>query len=153
MRILLKRMLFVWMLCASSIVFAATGDDAAVATAYQNWCKAIGAAKGDAQQVVKYYAKDAILLPTLSAKILRNNASGGMIEYFTKLTGNTDMKCTPEKLITKVYDNEVAVNSGFYEFSYMDNGKLKKVPARFTFVYEKLDGKWMIVNHHSSMLP
>jgi len=53
-----------------------------------------------------------------------------------------------------------AVSSGYYTFSYPGpDGKLKMVPARFTFVYRRNPAakgtgtEWEIVNHHSSALP
>jgi hypothetical protein len=35
----------------------------------------------------------------------------------------------------------------------VQNGKTVQNPARFTFVYQLREGKWMIVTHHSSVLP
>ncbi|MCT8368189.1 nuclear transport factor 2 family protein, partial [Xanthomonas citri] len=32
-------------------------------------------------------------------------------------------------------------------------GNKSSVQARYTFVYEKRDGKWLIINHHSSAMP
>lgn len=33
------------------------------------------------------------------------------------------------------------------------DGVQQQVAARYTFVYEWIDGQWLIVNHHSSTLP
>ena len=44
----------------------------------------------------------------------------------------------------------IAVNSGTYTFTVADGSIVK---ARYTFVYEKVNGVWSIVEHHSSELP
>lgn len=129
--------------------YAATASERAVQKAYYNWCSAIGSAKGDAEVVVKYYAPNAILHPTLSAKMLVNS-NNGLNDYFHQLTLRDNIKCTPEQLVTDVYDN-IAINSGFYQFSYTDaDHKNKAIQARFTFVYKKIGNEWLIINHHSS---
>lgn len=124
-----------------------------VADAYQAWCAAIATAKGDPSKIVKFYAPNAILMPTLSAKVLINH-DGGLNDYFTHLTSYPNIQCKTDKLITQLHGN-TAINSGLYTFSYTDKkGDLKEtIPARFTFVYKKYEGQWLIVKHHSSMLP
>ncbi len=123
-----------------------------VKKSYEAWCSAIGTARGDASKVVKFYAPNALLLPTLSPKILVNK-DGGLDAYFVKLTSLPNLKCTPDRLMTNMYGS-VAINSGLYTFSYTDSHHAtKSIPARFTFVYEKTGDQWLIVNHHSSELP
>ena len=48
---------------------------------------------------------------------------------------------------------DVAINTGYYIRASKQDGKEVKNPARFTFVYQLRQGKWMIVEHHSSALP
>ena len=49
---------------------------------------------------------------------------------------------------------DIAINSGVYKFILTKDGKESDVMARFTFVYRKgLDGRWLIVEHHSSGMP
>jgi hypothetical protein len=48
----------------------------------------------------------------------------------------------------------IASDTALYTFTLHDtNGKVKKVPARYSFVYEHLNGQWLIEHHHSSVLP
>jgi hypothetical protein len=47
----------------------------------------------------------------------------------------------------------MAIDSGLYNFFFVREGKALLVPARYTFVYRKRDGKWLIVEHHSSRVP
>lgn len=139
-------------------------DRAQVQKAYEDWTLAVQNAKGDPAGVVALYAPNAILLATLSPKIKRNlhdNASQelfdfsqtDLIDYFKDFTSLKGIHATTEKLYTQLFD-DVAINTGLYTFEYVDDhGKTIDVPARFTFVYEKLNGQWMIINHHSSLVP
>jgi uncharacterized protein (TIGR02246 family) len=48
---------------------------------------------------------------------------------------------------------DIAIDSGLYNFFRVADGKATLTPARYTFVYRKRDGKWLIVEHHSSRVP
>lgn len=51
----------------------------------------------------------------------------------------------------RILDDQNATHSGNYRFSLTDkDGGKSEVDARFTYVYEKIDGRWLIVEHHSS---
>jgi len=52
----------------------------------------------------------------------------------------------------RVY-GDMAINSGTYTFSEVRDGKPTSRPARFSFVYRHRDGRWLIVDHHSSAVP
>jgi uncharacterized protein (TIGR02246 family) len=147
-RIFLTFLLFLFICNAKALVNTKT----AVQNAYNDWCAAISQAKGDPEMITKFYAQDAILLPTLSSRILRNH-NGGLNAYFIKFTSSPDIQCKTEQLITQIY-GDMAINSGSYDFSFTEkNGKTKTIAARFTFVYKEEDGQWLIVAHHSSILP
>ena len=141
-----------FILIAPAFAIGAQEDEGAVQKVYYEWCAAIGKAKGNPEVVVKYYAPDAILLPTLSSDVLENK-NGGLNDYFKKLTSHKDIHCVTKKLITRMYP-DTAVNSGLYDFVYtLDDGETKTIHARFTFVYQKYGDKWLINKHHSSKTP
>src|SRR5882762_9413501 len=48
---------------------------------------------------------------------------------------------------------DVAINTGTYTFSEDRDGKPITRPARFSLVYRNRDGRWLIVDHHSSAVP
>jgi len=52
----------------------------------------------------------------------------------------------------KIFCN-VAINSGIYTFALTQDGKINRVRARYSFVYQKTDNDWLIVEHHSSFMP
>jgi hypothetical protein len=131
--------------------FAADATSKSVENAYYAWCNAVGTAKGHSEKMVKFYAANALLLPTLSPEILIND-KGGLNAYFTSFTSYPNIKCTTNKLITQM-EGDVAINTGLYTFTFSNKDQIKTIAARFTFVYKKSNSDWLIVNHHSSVLP
>jgi uncharacterized protein (TIGR02246 family) len=147
----IKRCLFLFMVCI--ITFAAQGSQTVVEKTYQSWCDTIAIAKGNPAPVVKFYAPHAILLPTLSSKILVNN-HGEFNEYFKSFTSNKNIQCKTDKVMMQMLGDNFALLNGLYTFTFNDkNDQLVTLPARFTFVYKKYGNEWLIVSQHSSLLP
>jgi hypothetical protein len=137
----------------STAIYAKDLDTSSIKDSYNQWCSSIHLAQGNPKKVVKFYAKDAILLPTLSNKMLFND-NGGLNAYFATLTSYKNIHCLTKKLIIKENSVDFATSAGFYQFIYEDEkGKKVVIPARFTFVYKKVNNEWLIIQHHSSKLP
>ena len=104
---------------------------------------------GDPDNVVACYTADAILLPTVSAKVRHNHDE--IRDYFVHFLSKKPNGRIIEQNI-RIYDT-IAINSGLYTFSLMEDGVHTDVAARFTFVYGKYEDGWLIIEHHSSILP
>jgi uncharacterized protein (TIGR02246 family) len=111
------------------------------------WNRAVQS--GDPDSVVAWYAPDAILLPTVSAKVRHNHDE--IRDYFVRFLSKKPRGRIIEQNIRR-YDS-IAINSGLYTFSLEEDGIRADVAARFTFVYQKREDGWLIVEHHSSILP
>ena len=48
---------------------------------------------------------------------------------------------------------ETAVRSGQYEFTEQVDGVTKEKPARYSFAYQRIEGRWLIVLQHSTIRP
>ncbi|MBW1693395.1 MAG: SgcJ/EcaC family oxidoreductase [Deltaproteobacteria bacterium] len=111
------------------------------------WNKALQT--GNPDKVVACYAEDAILLPTVSAKVRHNHDE--IRDYFVHFLSKNPRGRIIEQNI-RIYDN-IAINSGLYTFSLTKSGAHADVAARFTFAYQKYEDGWLIIEHHSSILP
>ncbi|GAB2970179.1 hypothetical protein GCM10023080_037000 [Streptomyces pseudoechinosporeus] len=129
---------------------AAKASKGQIAALFDQWNAALQT--GDSEKVADRYAPDAVLLPTASPKIRTNHDE--IADYFEHFLLK---KPKGEKLRTviNVLDGNSAIDAGLYEFHITDpeTGKKSTLEARYTFEYEKRDGKWLIVNHHSSVVP
>jgi uncharacterized protein (TIGR02246 family) len=107
---------------------------------------------GDADKVAALYAKDAVLLPTVSNKVRTNHAA--IVDYFEHFLQNKPVGKKVQTVVN-VLDSDSAIDTGVYEFTLTDpkSGAERVVEARYSYTYEKLDGVWKIVNHHSSAMP
>lgn len=137
-----------------SAPYCAISPEVGVQKAYHEWVAAIGQAKGDPAAMVKFYAPHAVLLPTLSSEIMINH-QGGLDGYFQNLTSFPNIHCVSEQLMTRVLSPDTAMNSGLYKFTYdnPETGETQTLLARFNFIYQEVDGEWLIVSHHSSVRP
>ena len=131
---------------AGAPVFADTAKDVEATT--QQWITAFN--RKSATEIVALYAKDAVFFGTTSP-ILRDTPDL-VQDYFKNIgnLGNATMSMGDHRV--QVF-GDVAINTGFYIRTALQDGKEVKSPARFTFVYQLRQGKWMIVEHHSSAAP
>jgi uncharacterized protein (TIGR02246 family) len=136
------------LLCAliGTPAFADTAKDVEATT--QQWIAAFN--RKSATEIVALYAKDAVFFGTTSP-ILRDTPA--LVQDYFKNIGNAgDSTISMGDHRVQVFGN-VAINTGFYTRSSTQDGKVVQNPARFTFVYQLRQGKWVIVEHHSSVLP
>lgn len=97
--------------------------------------------------VADRYAKNAILLPTVSDA--PRTTREGITDYFTSF-----LKNKPQGVISDgvtLSGPNWAEDAGVYQFTMGADGS--KVLARYSFVYVKEDGEWKIAHHHSSAMP
>lgn len=120
----------------------------AISGLFTDWNAAL--ATGDAEKVADLYAPDAVLLPTVSNKVRTNRAE--IVDYFQHFLKNKPGGKIEQEVVN-VLDADTAVNTGIYRFGLTQDGVAQEVEARYTFVYELREGKWLIVNHHSSAMP
>jgi uncharacterized protein (TIGR02246 family) len=121
-----------------------------IASLFDTWNAALQT--GDPEKVADLYASDAVLLPTVSNKVRSERAA--IVDYFEHFLANKPVG-KKVRTIVNVLDGNSAIDAGVYEFTLTDpeTGKKRVVEARYTYGYEKRDGEWKIVNHHSSAMP
>ena len=131
----------------SPIAAAEPKEEVAAATAA--WAQALG--EDDPDKVLPLYSSDAVLWGTLSPKLRSDPAA--LRDYFVgAFKALPGLKVKFGDQLIRVYGN-TAVSTGYYTFSYVQNGESKIFPARYSFTYVKNGDRWMIVDHHSSAMP
>ncbi|PPU42404.1 SgcJ/EcaC family oxidoreductase [Xanthomonas arboricola] len=127
----------------------AGGEEREVAALFDTWNAAL--ATGNPHKVADLYAPDGVLLPTVSNEV---RASREQIEKYFEMFLTKKPQGVVNYRTVRVLDDDSAVDAGVYTFTLTDkDGKKSKVQARYTFVYEKRDDTWLIINHHSSAMP
>ncbi|MFD4676688.1 SgcJ/EcaC family oxidoreductase [Lentzea sp. NPDC058450] len=139
--------------CSSAPAQTTTGAEVAPTTdqvkaLFADWNASL--ATGDPQKVADRYAPNAVLLPTVSNQVRSTRAE--IVDYFEHFLLNKPSGTILDSHVA-VLDADDAIDAGTYRFALTKDGKASTVDARYTFVYEKIDGKWLIVNHHSSAMP
>ena len=129
---------------AQTSVSCVTTDEKKIAALFDRWNESLKTL--DPDKVVANYSTDAVLLPTVSNTPRTTPAE--IRDYFVKFLKN-EPQGTIDRRIVKIACNE-AKDVGIYTFKFKDGSK---VTARYSFVYEFENGKWLIDHHHSSAMP
>lgn len=118
--------------------------EAEILALFDRWNAAL--ASGDPDRIAQKFAKDGVLLPTISNKMRLDHA--GIRDYFERF-----MKLKPQGEIEEHYVRrygDIAINSGTYKFTF---GSGEQTRARFTFIYRWDGDRWLILEQHSSAMP
>ena len=104
----------------------------------------------DPDKMAALYTPEAVLLPTLSNKPRTNHDE--IRDYFVHFLEKKPQGTIDFRIIKIGCDS--ASDTGLYTFTLHDTkGKAEKVSARYSYVYEYLNGQWLIEHHHSSAMP
>ncbi|WP_421726007.1 SgcJ/EcaC family oxidoreductase [Bauldia sp.] len=122
-----------------------TATDETIAALFDRWNESLKT--GDPRKVVANYAERSILLPTVSNTPRLTPAEKE--DYFTHFlqsepTGVVDLRQID-------ISGDIAVDSGLCTFTFAAKGETVK--ARYSFVYRWDGENWLIISHHSSVMP
>jgi uncharacterized protein (TIGR02246 family) len=101
----------------------------------------------DPKKVAARYAKQSILLPTVSDTPRTTKAT--ITDYFVNFLQKKPQGRILEGMVQT--GDGWATDAGVYEFTMGADGS--KVLARYTYMYIFEDGEWKIAHHHSSVMP
>ena len=104
---------------------------------------------GDPEAVVKNYAPDSLLLPTLKNEPRTTRAA--KVDYFEEFLERKPSGRVIETDRHIETDCRTALDSGVYVFTFAEDGT--KTVARYTFTYRWDGRRWLISSHHSSAMP
>lgn len=122
--------------------------EAEIAALFDRWNATLQ--NGGPHDMALLYAEDGVLLPTVSNTPRTNRVE--IAEYFEHFLQLQPRGTINERYI-QILDENTAIDAGVYTFDILRNGEPTYVVARYTFVYERIDGRWKIVSHHSSAMP
>ena len=128
----------------------AAAEREAVLRVMNEWAEAFRKESPDA--ILSLYHEEAVLWGTVSP--MRRDDPEAIRDYFVNA-----FKVWPGHQVTfqdhyvRLFGDRVAVNTGYYTFSWTQDGNTKMLPARFSFTLVKLGDTWRIVDHHSSAVP
>jgi uncharacterized protein (TIGR02246 family) len=115
-------------------------------------------ASRNADNIAGLYAPDAVLLATFNNKVTalpsgNFTTPGGILKYFQGLSKLSGLRVDYQTQVARSLGKDTVSMSGLYTFSYREGRRTVRVPARYTFVWQKRDGDWKIIEHHSSVRP
>src|SRR5262249_55382445 len=139
------RSLLVFAVLALTPITALAGSSEDIEAVVDHWAAAFNS--NDVDALVNLYAPDALLLGT--AGLTLTEGTKAVRSYFARLAGSGG-KVAIDNDKNIVLDDNVAYATGFYTFSAIRGGEMRKSPAGFTMVLIKRGNDWLIAHHHSS---
>jgi uncharacterized protein (TIGR02246 family) len=152
-RRLLGTLTYATLLLIASTHLAAQSTPAPARTtpgeALQSWVEAFNSR--DPKRIVALYAPAAVFWGTTAKTIATTPES--VWTYFKDAGQRPATRVTIDSSHVRLF-GDVAVISGAYTFADVKDGERSNIrPARYSLVFQRLDGAWLIVDHHSSRVP
>jgi uncharacterized protein (TIGR02246 family) len=122
-----------------------TGDPAEVIAAAEAWGTAFNT--HDAKVIAAMYAPDATLWGTNLKSVATTPAA--VAEYFKDVAARPNVRVKFDTHNVRML-GDVATDAGNYTFS---DGAAFNTTNRYSLVFARRDGKWVLVQHHSSRMP
>jgi len=135
-------------LTLGGVGLATAGPKEDVSAATQSWAEAFNGR--NPERVLALYDPEAVLWGTISPTL--RDTPELIRDYFKGMPGQPQARVAIGEHRIRVY-GDTAVNTGLYTFSNVRDGQPTTFPARFSFTYRQRDGRWVIVDHHSSAVP
>lgn len=112
---------------------------------FEMWNQALQS--GDPRKVAELYAETPVFLPTLSSRVCTDRDQvEAYFESFLKLQPRAELDESHERIF-----DDLITHSGLYTFQLQ--AEKRRVQVRFSFVYQWREGRWQILEHHSSQMP
>ena len=124
--------------------------DASVRAATQQWATAFNTCSHPSA-IASLYEPDALLWGTVSPAL--TNTPDAVLKYFERACTASPKPTVQlgEYLVRS--RGEIATSAGIYTFTTYAGGQPRITPARFSFMFRRNGDRWLIVNHHSSLMP
>ncbi len=132
----------------AATVAAAAGPTEEVAAATRAWVQAYDSR--DPEQVLALYDAGAVLWGTTSPVLC--DTPGAIRDYFKTMPDRPLARVTLGEQRIRLF-GDLAINTGYYTFTNVREGRTESRPARFSFTYLRRKGRWLIIDHHSSAVP
>lgn len=104
----------------------------------------------DPARIAALYAEGATFWGTTMKTLATSQQS--IWEYFKDAASRPDARVLFTEQQIRIY-GDIAINSGAYTFTDKRDGKDIVNPSRYSMVFHRRSGAWVLVHHHSSRLP
>lgn len=119
-----------------------------IAALFDTWNQTLQT--GGPNDVADLYAEDAIVEPVDSNAIRTNRVE--IANFFSDFQKSHPRATVNERHID-VLNSTTAIDSGICTFDIIRESRPDFRVARYSFVYEKIGGKWLIKSNHLSAMP
>ena len=104
----------------------------------------------DPRRIAAMYDKGAVFWGTTMKSVATSQEA--ITEYFKDAPSRPYARVVFTEQHVRVY-GDVAFNSGTYAFKDSRDGKEITNPSRYSMVFQRQAGTWVLVHHHSSRVP
>jgi uncharacterized protein (TIGR02246 family) len=100
--------------------------------------------------VAQLYSPRALFLPISSDSVYAGRAS--IESYLTDFLKLKPQVKVLERYI-EIFNGDTAVDAGKYQINLVKDGQNQTIMARYSITYKNIGSQWLIISHHSSVMP